>query len=294
MSSARIFVILLRNLPSRWPGSSSYVSMVQFPNVKINIGLNIVEKRPDGFHNLESCFYPVGWTDVLEVVPAETFSFTTGGLAIPGDPARNLCVRAYESLKQDFDLPPVKMHLHKIVPIGAGLGGGSADAAFALKLLNEKFALGLSPDQMEGYARPLGSDCAFFVRNEPVYCVEKGDVFEEISLSLKGYAAVLVYPNLAISTAEAYAGIRPRRPEVPLRALLETPVAEWRRAVRNDFEESLFPKYPVLEKLKAELYEQGAVYASMSGSGSTIYGIFEQAPVLPNHFAAYRVWQGDL
>jgi len=268
--------------------------MLLFPNAKINIGLNIVEKRPDGFHNLESCFYPVGWTDVLEVVRSESFAFSSGGLAIPGDPAHNLCVRAYERLKQDFDLPPVRMHLHKIVPIGAGLGGGSADAAFALKLLNDEFALGLTPEQLETYARPLGSDCAFFVRNQPVYCVEKGDVFEDIGVSLTGYTAVLVYPNLAISTAEAYAGVRPRLPAVPLRALLEAPVETWRQHVRNDFEESLFPKYPLLERLKAELYEQGAVYASMSGSGSTLYGIFGQPPVLPNHFAAYRVWQGNL
>ncbi|WP_234735706.1 4-(cytidine 5'-diphospho)-2-C-methyl-D-erythritol kinase [Tellurirhabdus bombi] len=268
--------------------------MVTFPNAKINIGLNIIEKRPDGYHNLESCFYPVGWTDLLEVIPAPAFSFTTDGIAIPGDPAKNLCVKAYEALRQDFDLPPVHLHLHKMVPIGAGLGGGSADAAFALKLLNEEFSLGLTVAQLEEYARPLGSDCAFFVRNEPLFCREKGDVFDEIELSLKGYTIVLVYPNLAISTAEAYAGIRPRKPEIPLVEALKTPLVEWKNQIRNDFEESLFPNHPILPDIKQQLYEAGALYASMSGSGSTLYGIYEQAPILPNHFESYRVWQGRL
>ncbi|QJW91433.1 4-(cytidine 5'-diphospho)-2-C-methyl-D-erythritol kinase [Spirosoma taeanense] len=268
--------------------------MISFPNCKINLGLRITSKRPDGFHNLQSCFYPVGWSDVLEVIPADAFAFSSSGLPIPGDPQKNLCVRAYRALKADFDLPPVQMHLHKIVPIGAGLGGGSADAAFALKTLNEQFRLGLGPLQLEEYARPLGSDCAFFVQNRPVYCVEKGDVFEEISVDLSGYYILLVFPDLAISTAEAYAGVRPHQPETDLREHLTAPIGNWAATVHNDFEDSLFPKYPLLQQIKQTFYEEGAVYASMSGSGSAVYGIFNAPPVLPNQFSGYVVWQGKL
>ena len=268
--------------------------MLAFPNAKINLGLRIIEKRPDGFHNLQSCFYPVGWSDALEVVPADQFAFSSSGLPIPGDSSRNLCVRAYELLKADIDLPPVQLHLHKTVPIGAGLGGGSADAAFVLKLLNERFALNLSPAQLENYARRLGSDCAFFIRNQPTYCVEKGDVFEEISLDLSGFYVLLVYPNLPISTAEAYANVRPRPPKTPLRTYLQQPVETWRNTVHNDFEDSLFPMYPVLNQVKTQLYGLGAVYASMSGSGSTVYGLFNAPPVALNHFRDYHVWQGKL
>ncbi len=269
--------------------------MLTFPNCKINIGLQITEKRADGFHNLLSCFYPVGWSDALEIVPADTVAFTTSGLPIPGDPiAKNLCVKAYELLKADYALPPVAMHLHKIVPIGAGLGGGSADAAFALRLLNDQFSLSLTVSELETYARQLGSDCAFFIRNQPVYGIEKGDVFEPVSIDLTGYYIVLVYPSLAISTAEAYRGVRPRRPEVPLRELLQAPVTEWRHTVHNDFEDSLFPAYPQLASLKAQLYEAGALYASMTGSGSTVYGIFRHPVDLPNQMIPYSVWQGSM
>ncbi|GAA4446480.1 4-(cytidine 5'-diphospho)-2-C-methyl-D-erythritol kinase [Nibrella saemangeumensis] len=268
--------------------------MLTFPNCKINIGLQITEKRPDGFHNLQSCFYPVGWQDVLEVIPAEAFQFTSSGQPIPGDPARNLCTRAYDLLAADFALPPVQLHLHKIIPIGAGLGGGSADAAFTIRLLNERFGLALTPEQMEHYARQLGSDCAFFIQNKPMYCLEKGDVFEPVNVDLSGYYILLVYPNLAISTAEAYAGVRPRTPNTPLRDLLEAPVTQWRDSVHNDFEDSLFPAYPSLADLKQNLYELGAVYASMSGSGSTVYGIFSAPPDGQNHFPHYSVWQGKL
>lgn len=271
--------------------------MLVFPNAKINIGLRITEKRSDGFHNLQSCFYPVSWTDALEIIPFEDGSetqFCSSGLNIPGGSNTNLCVRAYDLLKADFQLPPVQVHLHKIVPIGAGLGGGSADAAFALKLLNERFGLGLSPARLEDYARVLGSDCAFFVQNRPMYCVEKGDVFEEISIDLSGYYMLLVYPNLAISTAEAYAGVRPHQPEVPLRSQLQAPIDTWRNTVHNDFEDSLFPSYPILAQIKQQLYDLGAVYASMSGSGSTVYGIFNAPVDLPNQFQPYSVWQGKL
>ncbi|OIN60037.1 4-(cytidine 5'-diphospho)-2-C-methyl-D-erythritol kinase [Arsenicibacter rosenii] len=268
--------------------------MVVFPTSKINIGLQITEKRPDGFHNLLSCFYPVGWGDVLELIPADTFSFSASGIPIDGPPEKNLCVRAYNALSADFKLPPVHLHLHKLVPIGAGLGGGSADAAFVLKMLNERFGLGLSVSQLEDYARPIGSDCAFFIQNRPLYCVEKGDVFKEIAVNLAGYHIVLIYPDLAISTAEAYAGVVPEKPAIPLDILLTQPIQEWRHTVINDFERSLFPRYPVLQQVKNSLYDLGAVYASMSGSGSTIYGIFASEPELNSRFSHYTVWQGKL
>ncbi|GAB3896687.1 4-(cytidine 5'-diphospho)-2-C-methyl-D-erythritol kinase [Larkinella knui] len=265
--------------------------MILFPNAKINLGLHITEKRSDGFHNLESCFYPVPLNDLLEIIPASKNSFTISGATIPGDSATNLCMRAYELLKHDVELPPIQMYLHKMIPIGAGLGGGSADAACTLRLLNEQFSLALAVEQLEMYARQLGSDCAFFIRNRPLYCLEKGDHFEDIDVSLRGYTIVLVYPNLAISTAEAYANVRPQKPAISLRTLLQAPIDTWQKTIRNDFETSLFQRYPVLDTIKQELYQSGAVYASMSGSGSTIYGIFEQAVSLPDHFSNYQVWQ---
>jgi 4-diphosphocytidyl-2-C-methyl-D-erythritol kinase len=268
--------------------------MVAFANAKINIGLQITEKRPDGFHNIASCFYPVGWADVVETIPAAEFSFSSSGIDIPGDPAKNLCVKAYELLKSDFELPPVAMHLLKIIPIGAGMGGGSSDAAFVLKLLNDTFKLSLSTAALQNYARRLGSDCAFFIENQPQFCFEKGDQFEDISLSLKGKGIVLVYPNLHISTAEAYAGVVPQKPEVDLREALQRPIEEWRHWVKNDFENGLFQKYPVLPQIKDQMYQQGALYASMTGSGSTVFGIFEEVTDLQNIFNPYTVWKGEL
>ncbi len=274
--------------------SARSLFLLTFPTSKINLGLRITDKRPDGFHNLQSCFYPIAWGDILEVIPADEFAFTSSGLPVPGDPAQNLCTKAYRLLKADVDLPLVKMHLHKIVPIGAGLGGGSADAAFTLRLLNDQFSVGLTNAQLEEYARLLGSDCAFFIQNRPVYCTQKGDVFSEIKIDLRGYHILLVYPNLAISTAEAYAGINPRQTSIPLYDQLVMPIDSWRTTIHNDFEDSLFPKYPVLNQIKEQLYKAGAVYASMSGSGSTVYGIFNAPVVIPNQFSAYRVWEGKL
>ncbi|WP_181306110.1 4-(cytidine 5'-diphospho)-2-C-methyl-D-erythritol kinase [Rufibacter sp. XAAS-G3-1] len=271
--------------------------MIQFPSAKINLGLQLVEKRPDGFHNLVSCFYPVGWADALEILPSSDggATFTLSGLPVPGDPTANLCWKAYELLRRNFELPPIQMHLHKAIPMGAGLGGGSADAAFTLKILNQQFGLDLGEEALENYARQLGSDCAFFIRNRPVLAVEKGDVFEPMELDLTGWHLLLVYPNLAISTAEAYAAVSPRFPKKSLKTLLAQEVSSWKDEVVNDFEQSLFPKYPVLADLKTQLYEMGAVYASMSGSGSTMYGLFQTPPAQPLPFPQeYSVWQGVL
>ena len=268
--------------------------MVTFPNAKINIGLSITEKRPDGFHNLESCFYPVGWCDVLEILPAEKLSFKTTGIPILGNPETNLCLKAYHLIKQDFNIPPVMIHLHKIVPIGAGLGGGSADCAFTIKTLNDLFELHLTTEQMENYARKLGSDCAFFIQDIPKYCVGKGDKFSEISLDLSGKFIVLINPNVHISTAEAYSGVKPMKSEVDLREVLQKPVNQWINVVKNDFENHLLLKYPAISSIKEQLYAHGAAYASMTGSGSTVFGIFEQEIDLKEAFTNYAVWQGKI
>ncbi|MFN8353261.1 MAG: 4-(cytidine 5'-diphospho)-2-C-methyl-D-erythritol kinase [Spirosomataceae bacterium] len=268
--------------------------MVVFPNAKINIGLQIIEKRPDGYHNLASCFYPVGWSDVLEILPATTTTFQSTGIPIPGNIEGNLCLKAYRNLQQVYDLPPVQIHLHKVVPIGAGLGGGSADGAFTIKALNQLFHLGLSIEQMEAFARPLGSDCAFFIQNQPRYCFEKGDQFESIALSLSGKQIVLVNPNVHISTAEAYSGVKPHLPTVELREALSQPIENWKNLIFNDFEANLLSKYPVITSIKENLYELGAVYVSMTGSGSTVYGIFEKFSNFTEKFSNYTVWQGNL
>jgi len=268
--------------------------MITFPNAKINIGLYITEKRPDGFHNLESCFYPVGWCDVLEIMPAEKLSFKSTGISIPGNPEANLCLKAYHLIKQDFNIPPVMIHLHKVIPIGAGLGGGSADCAFAIKTLNDLFELHLTLERMENYARKLGSDCAFFIQNHPKYCVGKGDEFSEISLDLSNKFIVLVNPNIHISTAEAYSGVTPIKSEIDLRKILQKPVNQWVNLVKNEFENHLLPKYPTISNIKAQLYLHGAAYASMTGSGSTVFGIFEEEIDLKEAFATYLVWQGKM
>jgi 4-diphosphocytidyl-2-C-methyl-D-erythritol kinase len=273
--------------------------MLVFPNAKLNLGLYVTGQRPDGFRNLESVFVPLPWCDALEVLPAPAGTETSlmlTGIPIPGDPAANLCCRAYELLQADFQLPPVQLHLHKVVPIGAGLGGGSADAAFALRALNDLFALSLPTETLENYARRLGSDCAFFIQSKPVFAYEKGDVFEPISLNLTGTACKVVYPGLHISTAEAYARVTPRPPRHNLRAALAQPLETWRHTVSNDFEDALTPFYPELASIKAQLYAAGAAYASLSGSGSAVYGLFpglEQPPKLELP-TEYLVWDGRL
>jgi 4-diphosphocytidyl-2-C-methyl-D-erythritol kinase len=269
--------------------------MLSFPTAKINLGLNILNRRTDGYHNLESVFYPVGWADALEVIPADSTLFTSSGMAIPADGKDNLCLRAYQRLVKDFEISPIQIHLHKAIPIGAGLGGGSADGAFTLKLLNHLFNLGLSEVQLQTYARTLGSDCAFFIENKPVFCVDKGDIFQPTSVSLAGKWIVLVYPNLHISTAEAYSGIVPQIPEIDLQTALRLPAKDWKAVVKNDFETFLFPKYPVLAEVKQQLYDLGAFYASMTGSGSTLFGLFDQETNLKKAFPTeYQVWEGRL
>jgi 4-diphosphocytidyl-2-C-methyl-D-erythritol kinase len=269
--------------------------MITFPTAKLNIGLAVTRKRPDGFHDLESCFYPVGWSDALEIVPAKKLSFGLSGLPVPGNPDTNLCLRAYHLLGKDYPLPPLSMHLHKVIPIGAGLGGGSSDCAFVLKMLNQLFSLEMSDDKLEYYARQLGSDCAFFIRNKAVFAREKGDVFEPLALDLSGYGCAVVYPGIAITTAEAYRNVRPAAPAQDLKESLQGDIRTWKYTVKNDFERALFPLYPVLRELKESLYAAGALYASMTGSGSAVYGIFEkELPVSLSFPQTHLVWQGTL
>jgi len=254
--------------------------MLIFPNAKINIGLNITERRADGYHNLETIFYPLGIKDALEIVEADELTFESSGLEIPGTAEDNLCVKGYHLLKKDFDVPPVEIHLHKHIPIGAGLGGGSADAGFFIRLMNQKFELGLNDDRMMDYARQLGADCAFFIKNEPVFAFEKGDEFEPVKLDLSKYHIALVMPPVHVSTAEAYRGVKPAPVEYSLMELVQEPVANWKKFIKNDFEVSVFRDHPEIRGVKAALYEAGALYASMSGSGASVFGIFEQQPDL--------------
>ena len=255
--------------------------MVVFPNAKINIGLHIVKKRPDGFHNIESIFYPLfDLFDVLEIVEnkeEEETQFTSTGIPIPGDSSQNLCVKAFNLLQKDYKIPFVKIHLHKIIPIGAGLGGGSSDAAFSLKLLNDLFELKLNDEELMNYARELGSDCAFFIKNKPVYAFEKGDVFNDLLLNLSNYKIKVEYPNIHIGTAEAYAGITAKPTNNDLIALANAPIQEWKGVIKNDFEEAIYPNYPKIKALKEKMYDDAAIYASMTGSGSAVYGIYEKS-----------------
>ncbi|MEI7660935.1 MAG: 4-(cytidine 5'-diphospho)-2-C-methyl-D-erythritol kinase [Bacteroidota bacterium] len=250
--------------------------MVVFPNCKINLGLNIIGKRLDGFHNIETLFYPVALSDALEIIPAADgiFGFHVSGLEIPGDAARNLCVEAFRLLQGKFSLPAVKIHLHKVIPMGAGLGGGSSDGAFTLKLLNSLFGLGLNNDHLREYASQLGSDCPFFIENNPCLGFEKGDLLVPFNVDLEGLTLVIVDPVVHVSTAEAYASIIPAAPARPLKELVNLPVPDWKDALVNDFEIPVFEKYPVIGKIKTLLYDMGAEYASMSGSGAAVYAFF--------------------
>ncbi|EDM35264.1 putative terpenoid biosynthesis-related protein [Pedobacter sp. BAL39] len=250
--------------------------MLAFANAKINLGLHVTEKRADGYHNLETVFYPVRVYDVIEILDATHTHCTISGIDIPGDASDNLCMKAYQLLSDDFQLPPQHICLLKNIPIGAGLGGGSADAAFLIRLLNTKFNLGLSDDSMEDYARQLGADCAFFIRNKPAYAVGKGDEFSPLELDLSDYFIVLVKPPSHVSTADAYAGIKPAAPVTSVKDLIHLPLTEWKAVLKNDFEDSVFARYPEIESLKNKLYALGADYAAMSGSGSCVFAIFRQ------------------
>jgi len=303
--------------------------MIAFPNAKINIGLNVVSKREDGYHNIETVFYPVLLQDALEINPVRHLDaaqirrrIEAGLLVQPDDPflrlprhktrkdtpycslemtgneypfpaASNLVVKAYMLLLKDFDLPAVEVHLHKHIPSGAGLGGGSSDCAAMISLLNRRFNLRMRDSLMESYAARLGSDCAFFIQNTPCMATGRGEILNPIDLSLKGYTILLVKPDVSVSTAQAYAGVTPKRPELSLADAIKLPVSEWKQCIVNDFETSVFAQFPLLADIKNRLYELGAEYAAMSGSGSTVYGLFRTpfenpADLFPDMFVCQR------
>ncbi|MBI4947711.1 MAG: 4-(cytidine 5'-diphospho)-2-C-methyl-D-erythritol kinase [Bacteroidetes bacterium] len=294
--------------------------MICFPNAKINIGLTITGKRADGFHNIESVMYPLKGIvyDALEIVESLKFKVQCSGIMIPGNENENLCVKTYNLIKKDYpQLPPIKIYLNKVIPIGAGLGGGSADAAFFIRLLNDTFELGLAWGEIHHYAKQLGSDCSFFISNKPVFAKGKGDELESLNLSLSKYHIALVCPNIHINTAQAYSMVKLRpdpkggNAQSPFRSddseddeyrtpsedlgqiVIKLPIEDWKNKISNDFENVIFPQYPEIKKIKEKLYALGAVYASMSGSGSSVYGIFKKEPKVKEKFVKYQVWEGS-
>jgi 4-diphosphocytidyl-2-C-methyl-D-erythritol kinase len=269
--------------------------MIAFPPCKINLGLHILRKRPDGFHDLETCFLSIPWTDILEIIPSTTFSFSSSGLDIPGNAEENLCVRAYHFLQKDFNLPPVQIHLHKIIPTGAGLGGGSADAAYTLRLLNDIFDLKLTPAALAVYAAHLGSDCAFFTQDQPMIGTGRGEVLEPVALDLQGKYIAICKPDIHISTAEAYASITPHEPSTSIKEILSTkPFEEWWFHLKNDFEAPIMAKHPAIRNTRDKFYAQGARYASMSGSGAAVFAIFDKDVTIDPGMYDGVVWTGRL
>lgn len=260
--------------------------MIVFPNCKINLGLQITKKREDGYHDLETVFFPVPIKDILEIISSPAFEFTVSGITM--DPTGNICIQAYNLLKQDFpSVPPVKMHLHKNIPLGAGLGGGSSDAAFTLLLLNEKYNLGLTIEQLIDYALRLGSDCPFFMINKPSFAEGRGEILQSLPVSLAGYKMVIVNPGIHISTRWAFSKIKPRTTVNSLSEIITQPVETWKSRLCNDFEDPVFDAHPEIATIKNELYQYGALYASLSGTGSTVYGIFKKNEIITGNWNNY-------
>ncbi len=267
--------------------------MIVFPNAKINLGLHVVSKRADGYHNLETIFYPVKLADALEMIESDKTGLSFSGMKIGGPASENLVLKAYHFLKEDFDLPPVQFHLHKVIPFGAGLGGGSSDAAFALKMLNDYFDLGLNSAGLKKYAARIGADCSFFIDNQPAFAEGIGDKLVAYQIDLSEFHIVILKPDVSVGTPEAYRNIIPGAPKFNLHELADLSPDKWKDHVVNDFEKSIFPQYPEIKELKETLYRTGAVYASMSGSGSAVYGIFRHLPTdfnlsIPKSIFIYR------
>jgi 4-diphosphocytidyl-2-C-methyl-D-erythritol kinase len=262
--------------------------MIAFPNCKINLGLHIVNKRADGFHNLETIFYPIPLNDAVEIITSSStnaVTYSTTGNTIDGAAEDNLCIKAYHLLKKDFpNLPNIKLHLHKVIPTGAGLGGGSANAAFTLKLINDKYQLNLSTSKLLNYALQLGSDCPFFIINKPCFASGRGEILEEIELDLSAFKFVLINTNIHVNTGWAFGelakgsdGSKASDPyKKSINEIIQQPITTWKENLSNDFEKVVFEKHPTLKNIKEELYKQGAIYAAMSGSGSTVFGIFKK------------------
>ena len=266
--------------------------MIRFPNCKVNLGLHILGKRADGYHDLETVFYPVSICDALEILPLPDDSdkprFTLSGLPVSGDASNNLCMKAWQLLKQDFpQLPAVNIHLHKAIPMGAGLGGGSADGAFMLMMLNEKFNLGIPDESLAQYALELGSDCPFFIHNKPCFAAGRGEKTEPVNVNLSGFYFYIINPNIHINTGEAFSQLQYQNHTESLQNIIRQPIETWRDILRNDFEEGIVKQHSVIGDLVQQLYHHEAVYAAMSGSGSTVFGIFKNKPetlLLPDNY----------
>ncbi|WP_029905925.1 4-(cytidine 5'-diphospho)-2-C-methyl-D-erythritol kinase [Prevotella sp. 10(H)] len=271
--------------------------MICFPNAKINLGLNIISKRPDGYHNLETIFYPIDIKDALEIVIKEGLEkdvFIEAGIKIDSASEDNLVMKALRLMRTKYDFPFLEVHLLKKIPFGAGLGGGSADASFMLKLINDSFQLGTSDEELAALAVQLGADCPFFIYNKPVFAEGVGEKFQNIELSLKGYHIILVKPDIHVPTKDAFAEIKPQQPGLSLKEIIKRPVTEWRELMINDFEKSVFAKYPEIKNIKDKLYHRGALYASMTGSGSSVFGIFEKnVDNIDFSDSGYFVWKGQ-
>ena len=267
--------------------------MLCFPNAKINIGLYITGKRPDGYHTIETIFYPVPLTDALEAVKSEKASFTQTGIKIESLPEDNLVMKAFSLMSEKYNIPPLDIYLKKTIPYGAGLGGGSADAAFMLKLINDLCECHIPDSELEKLAGSIGADCPFFIQNKPVIATGTGNIFRPSDILLNGYTIVIVKPPVAVSTKEAYSNVVPKEAEFSLDKLSSLPVCEWRNVLKNDFEQSVFEKYPIIGEIKDKLYSIGAEYAAMSGSGSSVFGLFKNNVSLPK-FVNCFVWKGTL
>jgi len=269
--------------------------MLVFPKAKINLGLRITGKRTDGYHDIETVFYPVGLCDALELVPdheSQVDRLTVTGTRLTGRIEDNIVLGAVRTLRRDHPVPFLNIHLHKIIPAGAGLGGGSSDAAFMLRALNKMFSLSIGTDELKAIAAGLGSDCPFFIECRPAFASGRGEILSPVDNILDGFYAVLLNPGISVSTKEAYENCQPARPERSLRELIEIPVSEWKDLIVNDFERTVFIAHPEIKAIKQALYNSGAVYSSMSGSGSTVYGIFEEIPVIPADLRKYVIHEG--
>ncbi len=271
--------------------------MICFPNAKINLGLRVTEKRIDGYHNIETIFYPLPVSDALEIVPSNTdddYRLNISGEMPQTETENNLVTKAYRLLKSDYFLKPVDVHLFKAIPSGAGLGGGSSDAAFMIKLLNDYNKLNLSEEKMELLSSQIGSDCPFFIKNRPQLAKGTGNIFSSTSISLEGFYMILIKPDIHVSTAEAYSLVKPSLPENSLDSLIKEPVRKWKNLIVNDFENGVFEKHPEIAEIKKKLYSNGALFSLMTGSGSAVYGLFEKKIDLKEYFKEYFYWCGYL
>ncbi len=276
----------------------SLYAMILFSPAKINIGLQVIERRMDGFHNLQSLLFPVGLCDIMEIrISSEAgrrLQFHQSGIQFKDSVNKNLCVRAWGLFTHECPLPPISMHLHKQIPVGAGLGGGSSNASITLKGLNLLAGNSLSQEQLQNLAIKLGSDCPFFLQENPMMMHGRGDILSPLPIQFKPMHLILIFPQVHVSTQEAYSDVNPSKPNYYLTELIEAPLDQWKKLIVNDFEFSLFKKYPELRRIKETLYQEGAVYASLSGSGSSLYGLFSAPPVLPKELEQYVIWTGNI